>query len=89
MAELNAIATLHAERYYRHMMQGGSVTWNLRDRHMVQTLDRLLHHAGPESKVILWEHNSHLGDFRATYEGKSGQLRPLTPGRALRCLPLL
>lgn len=73
-AELNALAALNAERYYRQMVYGGAVTWNLRDHHMMDVLNRLLKHMGPDSKAILWEHNSHIGDFRATYEGKSGHL---------------
>jgi erythromycin esterase-like protein len=71
-AEINALAALHAEQYYRLMLHGGATTWNLRDRHMVEVLNRLLRHLGPESKVVLWEHNSHIGDFRATYEGAGG-----------------
>ncbi|MNX17137.1 Erythromycin esterase [compost metagenome] len=73
-AELNALAALNAERYYRQMVYGGAVTWNLRDHHMVDVLNRLLKHMGPDSKAILWEHNSHIGDFRATYEGRSGHV---------------
>ncbi len=73
-AELNALAALNAERYYRQMVYGGAVTWNLRDHHMVDVLNRLLKHMGPDSKAVLWEHNSHIGDFRATYEGRSGHV---------------
>ncbi len=73
-AELNALAALNAERYYRQMVYGGAVTWNLRDHHMMDVLNRLLKHTGPDSKAVLWEHNSHIGDFRATYEGKSGHV---------------
>jgi len=73
-AELNALAALNAERYYRQMVYGGAVTWNLRDHHMVDVLNRLLSHMGPDSKAVLWEHNSHIGDFRATYEGRSGHV---------------
>lgn len=73
-AELNALAALNAERYYRQMIYGGTVTWNLRDHHMMDVLNRLLAHAGPDSKAVLWEHNSHIGDFRATYEGRSGHV---------------
>lgn len=73
-AELNAIAVLDAERYYRQMVQGGAVTWNLRDRHMVDTLERLLIQLGSDSKAILWEHNTHIGDFRATYESATGHV---------------
>ena len=73
-AELNAIAATNAERYYRLMVHGGAVTWNLRDKHMVDVLNRILKHLGPGSKAILWEHNTHIGDFRATYEGQTGHL---------------
>ena len=73
-AELNALAALNAERYYRQMVYGGAVTWNLRDHHMVDVLNRLLSHMGPDSKAVLWEHSSHIGDFRATYEGRSGHV---------------
>jgi erythromycin esterase-like protein len=73
-AELNALAAANAERYYRRMVEGGHVTWNLRDRHMVNVLERILAHRGPFSRAILWEHNSHIGDFRATYEGRGGYL---------------
>lgn len=73
-AELNALAALNAERYYRQMIYGGAVTWNLRDHHMMDVLNRLLAHMGPDSKAVVWEHNSHVGDFRATYDGRSGHV---------------
>lgn len=73
-AEINALAALNAERYYRLMVHGGATTWNLRDRHMVAVLERLLEKHGPASKAIVWEHNSHIGDFRATYEGEGGHV---------------
>ncbi len=73
-AELNALAAVDAEHYYRMMTFGGAVTWNLRDRHMVETLERTLAHMGPDAKAVLWEHNSHIGDFRATGIGRSGHL---------------
>ncbi len=49
-------------------------SWNVRDRHMAETLDRLLEHLGPGSKIIVWAHNSHLGDARATDMGRGGEL---------------
>jgi len=55
-----------AERYYRAMVRGGSSSWNVRDRHMVETLERLMRHHGPEAKAIVWEHNTHIGDARYT-----------------------
>jgi erythromycin esterase-like protein len=73
--EQNAHVTLNAERYYRAMLQGGSVTWNIRDTHMMDTLERLLkfhNKIGKESKAIIWAHNTHIGDARATDMKHSG-----------------
>jgi erythromycin esterase-like protein len=63
-AEQNAAVVVDAERYYRAMVQGSAQSWNVRDVHMVDTLDRLLAHAG--DKAVVWEHNTHIGDARAT-----------------------
>jgi erythromycin esterase len=65
-AEQNALVVRGAERYYRAMVRGGSSSWNVRDRHMVETLERLMRHHGPDAKAIVWEHNTHIGDARAT-----------------------
>lgn len=65
-AEQNAFIAVNAEKYYRAMIAGGSHSWNIRDRHMADTLDRLLKFHGPDSKAIVWEHNTHIGDARAT-----------------------
>ncbi len=65
-AEQNALTARNAERYYRAMVRGGSSSWNVRDTHMVETLDRLVSHHGPRSKAIVWEHNTHIGDARFT-----------------------
>jgi erythromycin esterase len=65
-AEQNALITVNAEKYYRAMIQGGPHSWNLRDRHMADTLNRLLDFHGENCKVIVWEHNTHIGDARAT-----------------------
>lgn len=62
-----------AERYYRSMVTGED-SWNIRDQHMMTTLDRLLHHYGPESKGIVWAHNTHIGDYRATDMVFQGQV---------------
>jgi erythromycin esterase-like protein len=64
--EQNALITVNAEKYYRAMIGGGPRSWNVRDRHMADTLDRLLKFHGDTSKVIVWEHNTHVGDARAT-----------------------
>ncbi len=65
-AEQNALVAVNAERYYRAMIKGGPHSWNLRDRHMSDTLERLLEFHGENSKAIVWAHNTHVGDARAT-----------------------
>jgi len=70
----NARLIAGAERYYRTMYYGSNESWNLRDRHMFETLEALLEHRGSGSKAVLWEHNSHLGDATATEVGLRGQL---------------
>jgi len=65
-AEQNALVAAHAEEYYRTMIEGGPHSWNLRDRHMADTLERLLAFHGPDAKGIVWAHNTHVGDARAT-----------------------
>jgi erythromycin esterase-like protein/adenine/guanine phosphoribosyltransferase-like PRPP-binding protein len=76
-AEQNARLVVNAEEYYRAMFRGGVASWNLRDRHMAETLDELVAHLertrGP-AKAVVWEHNSHLGDARATELGQAGEL---------------
>ncbi|MER5267942.1 erythromycin esterase family protein [Actinosynnema sp. NPDC002837] len=67
----NAEVVAGAERYYRAMV-GGQSSWNVRDRHMDETLDRLLDHHGPGSKAVVWAHNTHVGDARATGMADSG-----------------
>jgi protein-L-isoaspartate(D-aspartate) O-methyltransferase len=70
----NARLVADAERYYRAMYYGGPYSWNLRDTHMFETLRALLDFHGPESKAVIWEHNSHLGDASATEMGARGEL---------------
>ena len=62
----NARVAVNAESYYRSLVKGGPHSWNLRDRHMADTLEELLEYHGPESKLIVWAHNTHIGDARAT-----------------------
>lgn len=62
----NARVVHNAEEYYRTMLQGGADSWNIRDRHMLETLERLLHFHGPNSRAIVWAHNTHIGDYHAT-----------------------
>jgi erythromycin esterase-like protein len=76
-AEQNARLVKNAEEYYRSMFGGRVSSWNLRDRHMAETLDQLVAHLdrqGGRTKVVLWAHNSHLGDARATDMGDAGEL---------------
>ena len=72
-AEQNARLVANAERYYRIMYYGGRASWNLRDQHMFDTLLALMRFYGPESKAVVWEHNSHIGDASATAMGARGQ----------------
>jgi erythromycin esterase len=65
-AEQNAHILVEAEKYYRTMIHAGPDSWNIRDRHMVATLNRLMQFHGPKAKAIVWEHNTHIGDARAT-----------------------
>ena len=75
-AEQNARLVRNAEEYYRTMFRGRVDSWNLRDRHMSETLDALLGHlgrGGGHARVVVWEHNSHIGDARATEMGEIGE----------------
>ena len=77
-AEQNARAAVGAEAYYRAMVRGGPESWNVRDTHMADTLDRLVRHheqasEGP-AKAVVWEHNTHIGDARFTDMGDAGMV---------------
>lgn len=65
-AQQNAYIVANAESYYRAMIRGDETSWNIRDGHMMETLDRLLERAGEGAKAIVWAHNTHIGDYRAT-----------------------
>lgn len=76
-AEGNASAVRNAEKYYRAMFSGRVTSWNLRDQHMAQTLDQLDRHLsrhGERSRIVVWAHNSHVGDARATEVHEDGQV---------------
>lgn len=76
-AEQNALIAKNAENYYRALYRGRPNTWNLRDTHMVDTLERLIDHLrgqGEVPKAVVWAHNSHLGDARATQMTNRGEL---------------
>jgi erythromycin esterase-like protein/predicted phosphoribosyltransferase len=76
-AEQNARLVRNAEEYYRTMFRGRAESWNLRDQHMAQTLQELapfLERTRPGARIVVWAHNSHLGDARATEMGEGGEL---------------
>ncbi len=74
-AEQNARLVKNAEEYYRSMFRERISSWNLRDSHMAETLDALVQHLGAShAKIVIWAHNSHLGDARATEMGQHGEL---------------
>ncbi|MBM7502584.1 erythromycin esterase family protein [Agromyces aurantiacus] len=70
----NAEVVAAAERYYRVMVRGDRESWNLRDIHMADTADRLAEHLGPDAKGLLWAHNTHVGDARATDMASAGMV---------------
>ena len=71
-AELNSLVVANAEKYYKAMADFGEDSWNVRDQHMVETLNTLTKFHGPDAKIIVWEHNTHIGDARATDMASSG-----------------
>jgi erythromycin esterase-like protein len=71
-AEQNALTAVNAERFYRAMLQGRAESWNVRDSHMQETLERLMDLHGPEAKAIVWAHNTHIGDASATDMADAG-----------------
>jgi erythromycin esterase len=71
-AEQNALVARNAELYYRTMVRGGAKSWNVRDAHMAETLERLFAHHGTDAKAVVWEHNTHIGDARATDMAAAG-----------------
>nr|WP_255745695.1 erythromycin esterase family protein [Lysobacter sp. CFH 32150] len=76
-AEQNARLVRNAEAYYRSMFRGRAESWNLRDGHMMETLQALLDRGTSRAhpvKIVVWAHNSHLGDARATAMGQGGEL---------------
>jgi len=72
-ATQNARVVQAAEQYYRTMYHGSTASWNLRDQHMFDTLERLLEHRGPQARAVVWAHNSHIGNAAATAMGWAGE----------------
>lgn len=73
-AQRNATVIREAERYYRVMYYGSRESWNLRDRHMFDTLEAVLAHRGEGARAVVWAHNSHVGDASATEMGARGEI---------------
>lgn len=77
-AQQNARVVRNAEAYYRTMFTGRIASWNLRDEHMAETLSALREHLGHRlhrpARIVVWAHNSHIGDARATEPGEHGEL---------------
>jgi protein-L-isoaspartate(D-aspartate) O-methyltransferase len=73
-AERNATLVREAERYYRVMYRGSRDSWNLRDTHMFDVLQATLAHRGDDARAVVWAHNSHVGNARATEMGRRGEL---------------
>jgi len=71
-AEINSLVMANAEKYYKAMSNFGESSWNVRDEHMMETLNSLQKYHGEDSKVIAWAHNTHIGDARATDMVNSG-----------------
>jgi len=72
-AAQNARVVAGAEHYYRAMYYGAALSWNLRDQHMFDTLRSILAHRGQDGKLVVWEHNSHVGDAAATEMAVRGE----------------
>ncbi|RUS35172.1 hypothetical protein BC938DRAFT_474815 [Jimgerdemannia flammicorona] len=72
-AEMNAMVVRDAEKYYRTMIGGGAQSWNQRDTHMLKMLEKIVKYeekaTGKEARAVVWPHNSHVGDARATDQG--------------------
>ena len=73
-AEQNALVAQGAEKYYRAMLRGGPASWNVRDHHMADTLDRLMARHPPHCRCVVWEHNTHVGDAHYTDMARSGMV---------------
>jgi len=72
--KMNALVAKHAEEYYRAMLQDNARSWNIRDEHMVEAIHEVRNQYGEDSKIIVWEHNTHIGDARATTMQEDGML---------------
>ena len=81
-AEQNARIVAGAEQYYRAIYYGDAASWNLRDQHMFDTLERLLAERGPEAKAVVWAHNSHIGNASLHRDGPGARRAQYRAARA-------
>ncbi|TQR14227.1 erythromycin esterase family protein [Psychrobacillus soli] len=64
--KINAMVARNAEEYYRAMVRSDELSWNVRDEHMVEAINEIMDYHGKDAKIIIWEHNTHIGDASAT-----------------------
>ncbi|HEY9577863.1 MAG TPA: erythromycin esterase family protein, partial [Pseudobacillus sp.] len=72
--KVNALVAKNAEEYYRAMVRNDALSWNIRDEHMVETINELRSYYGEETKILVWEHNTHIGDASATDMKNEGMI---------------
>lgn len=72
--KINALVAQNAEGYYRAMVRSDDLSWNVRDEHMVEAINEIMDYYGKKSKIIIWEHNTHIGDASATDMKAAGML---------------
>ncbi|MFJ8066904.1 erythromycin esterase family protein [Psychrobacillus sp. NPDC096426] len=72
--KINAMVARNAEEYYRAMVRSDELSWNVRDEHMVEAINEIMDYHGKDAKIIIWEHNTHIGDATATDMAASGMV---------------
>lgn len=72
--KINALVAQNAEEYYRAMVRSDDLSWNVRDEHMVEAINEIMDYHGKDAKIIIWEHNTHIGDASATDMKDAGML---------------
>jgi len=72
--KINAMVALNAEEYYRAMVRSDDLSWNIRDEHMVEAINEIMDYHGKDAKIIIWEHNTHIGDASATDMEAAGMI---------------
>ena len=72
--KMNALVAKNAEAYYRAMLHDDTASWNIRDIHMTEAINEVRNHHGAQAKIIVWEHNTHIGDATETSMEKDGMV---------------